>query len=101
MVPLIVGSTFSGVLSLNVSLDAKLAKGIAKRTLVCYFISMQVAVTTGITCMSLFRPGSGVQLATSAASCGSGGKSAAPSMPDVAPISGQGASLHLFCLQSR
>lgn len=42
MVPLIVGSTFSGVLSLQVSLDAKLARGIARRTLLCYFISMQV-----------------------------------------------------------
>lgn len=93
VVPLIVGSTFSGVLSLQVSIDPRLAKGIARRTLVCYLISMQVAVATGITCMSLFRPGKGVDLSASAASCGgaasaAAGKAAAPALPDAAPISG-------------
>ena len=81
VLPLIIGSAFGGVLSLQNSIEsASGARGIVRRTLLLYFISMQCAVTIGIVCMSLFRPGAGVTL--SPASCARAG---APPAPPAAP----------------
>jgi solute carrier family 1 (high affinity glutamate transporter) protein 2 len=61
VVPLIVGSALSGVLTLQSTVaNAAAAKSIAKRTLLLYAASMLCSVTIGILCMSLFRPGRGV-----------------------------------------
>ena len=61
VVPLIVGSALSGVLTLQSTVaNAAAAKSMAKRTLLLYAVSMLCSVTIGILCMSLFRPGRGV-----------------------------------------
>ena len=82
VLPLIIGSSFGGVLSLQKSVSsARGARGLVRRTLLSYAISMQCAVAIGITCMSLFQPGRGVTL--SAESCAKA--DAAPS-PPPAPV---------------
>ena len=76
VIPLIVGSALSGVLTLQQASHAQAAKGIARRTLILYALSMLCSVTIGILCMSLFRPGRGVSL--DQGSC-AGGAPVAPS----------------------
>ena len=82
VLPLIIGSAFGGVLSLQKSVvSASAARGLVRRTLLSYALSMQCAVAIGITCMTLFQPGRGVTLST--ATCGTA--SATPS-PPPAPV---------------
>ena len=82
VVPLIVGSAFAGVLGLQTSIaSARGARGLVRRTLISYFLSMQCAVAIGITCMTLFQPGRGVSLSTE--SCA---KANAPPSPPPAPV---------------
>jgi Na+/H+-dicarboxylate symporter len=82
VIPLIVGSAFGGVLSLQSTISsARGARGIVRRTLLLYFCSMQCAVTIGIVCMSVFRPGHGLTL--SAGACAPPG---APPAPPPAPV---------------
>ena len=82
VLPLIIGSTVGGVLSLQRSVSsASGARGLVRRTLLSYAISMQCAVALGITCMTLFQPGRGVTLSTE--SCAKA--NVAPS-PPPAPV---------------
>ena len=82
VLPLIIGSAFGGVLSLQGTVStAKSARGLVRRTLLSYAISMQCAVAIGITCMSIFQPGRGVVLSTE--SCA---KAGTPPSPPPAPV---------------
>lgn len=82
VLPLIIGSAFGGVLSLQGAVSSvQDAKGLVRRTLLLYLLSMQCAVFIGISCMTLFKPGRGVTLA--ADSCA---KAGAPPAPPPAPV---------------
>jgi Na+/H+-dicarboxylate symporter len=82
VLPLIIGSAFGGVLSLQGAVStAKGARGLVRRTLVSYALSMQCAVAIGITVMSVFKPGRGVVLSTESCS-----KAGAPPSPPPAPV---------------
>jgi Na+/H+-dicarboxylate symporter len=87
VLPLITGSALSGVLSVLSTASKQQARGLARRTLLLYVASMQCAVTVGIVCMSLFRPGKGVTLGD--ASCDAPGAAT----PQPAPVSGLDALL--------
>jgi len=89
VIPLITGSAFAGTLSLQRD-AARASRAIARRTLLLYFCSMQLAVAVGILCMSLFQPGRGVSLADAAC----GGPSAAPPPPPPARLTGTQALLN-------
>ncbi len=81
MIPLIVGSAFAGVLSLQSTIaSARGAQGIVRRTLLLYFVSMQCAVTIGIVCMTVFQPGRGLTLASTSCAA-AGAPPAAPPPP--------------------
>lgn len=89
--PLIVGSALSGVLTLQSTVErATAAKGIARRTLVLYAVSMLCSVSIGIACMSLFRPGRGVTLDQG----GCGSHSPAPPAQSTPSVTGADALLN-------
>lgn len=82
VLPLIVGSAFAGVLNLQSSVSsARGARGLVRRTLLSYTLSMFCAVAIGITCMTLFQPGRGVALSNE--SCA---KANAAPAPPPAPV---------------
>lgn len=94
VIPLITGSAFAGVLSLQRD-AAKASRAIARRTLSLYLVSMLCAVTIGIVCMSVFQPGRGVTLSDA---CGAPPSAVPP--PPVAHLTGTQALLNtvLSCI---